>query len=442
MALEIKDLIRGKDKKAIKEIIKDFSEDEIYALLYDWEGLWAREKQLEPKGDWSIWLVLAGRGFGKTRTGAEWVRKNVEEGKARRIALVAPTAADARDVMVEGPSGILNVFPPNRRPLYEPSKRRITFYNGAIAITYSADEPERLRGPEHDLAWLDELCAWRYRDSYDNLMFGLRAGENPRAIITTTPKPIKLLKEIMEEPTTVITRGSTYENRANLARSFLNKIISKYKGTRLGRQELMAEILDDTPGALWNRDLLEKYKVKEKDVGELVRLAVSIDPAITSHKDSDETGIIVGGVGIDKKGYVLEDLSGRYKPYEWARIAVNAYYEFKADCIIAESNQGGEMVSYTIKTIDDSVPVRLVHASRGKQARAEPISALYEQGKIYHVGYFAELEDQMCTWVPGEGESPDRVDALVHLFTYLMLKGRNVPKVAPATLSNRSTWRV
>jgi phage terminase large subunit-like protein len=388
-------------------VLADLSQQDAETLLYDWP-LWARPNQIAPAGQWQVWLLLAGRGFGKTRTGAEWTRQEVH--KVGRFALVAPTAADARDVMVEGESGILAISPPWDKPKYEPSKRRLTWPDGAMATLYSADEPERLRGPQHGGAWTDELCAWRYPEAWDMLMFGLRLGKNPQACGTTTPKPTKLLRELMRSPTTHVTRGSTYDNAANLARPFLDKIVAKYEGTRLGRQELNAEVLDDTPGALWKRDQIDGLRVTQAPP--LVRVVVAIDPSTTNNADSDEAGIIVIGKGEDGHLYILDDLSLQETPLGWARQAITGYHKFKADRIIAESNNGGLMVEQTIKSVEQGIPVTLVWASRGKYTRAEPISALYEQGKAHHVGAFGALEDEMCTWTPGM-PSPNRMDALV-----------------------------
>lgn len=399
-----------------------------------WEKI-ARPEQLPPLGDWRVWLILAGRGWGKTRTGAELVRQRVESGKWKRVALVAPTSADARDVMVEGESGILACCG-GRRPVYEPSKRRLTWWNGAIGTTYSADEPDRLRGPQHDGAWCDEPAAWRYPATWDQLMFGLRLGSNPQVVATTTPRPTPLIKGLVKLPTTVVTKGSTYENRANLAPAFMEQIITRYQGTRLGRQELDAEILDDVPGALWQRDLIEQYRVESAP--DLVRLVVAVDPSVgdaTAEKIA-ECGIIVAGIGRNGHGYVLSDVSLHATPAEWAKRVVGAYRVHQADRIVAESNNGGEMVRLTIRTVDKNAPVKLVSAQRAKEARAEPVASLYEQGRIHHVGTFPELEDQLCTWVPGEGPSPDRLDALVWAFTELMVKGA-VPLVAPQGVGHR-----
>ncbi len=408
-----------------RNVIRQLTPDEAKSFPWDWRGWWARPNQLAPAGNWFVWLLLAGRGFGKTRTVAEWVREQAEGGHAKRIALVAPTAADARDVLVEGDSGILRVCPDYCRPVYEPSKRRLTWPNGAIATTYSADEPERLRGPQHDAAVCDEIAAWRYPDAWDMLMFGLRLGRHPRAVVATTPKPVKLVRDLVgrEGDDVVITRGSTYENRSNLAESFFKQIIRRYEGTRLGRQELLAELLTDLPGALWQRGLIDELRVREAPY--LSRIVVAIDPAASTTEKSDETGIIVAGVSENGHGYLLEDLSGQYSPVEWAKRAIAAYHTYKADRIVAEVNQGGDMVEATLRSVDDSVPYRGVRASRGKSIRAEPISALYEQHRVHHVGCFPVLEDQMCAMTidfdrKSMGYSPDRLDAAVWAFTELM----------------------
>lgn len=322
--------------------------------------------------------------------------------------------------MVEGESGILAVCNKNR-PLYEPSKRRITWPNGAIATTYSADEPERLRGPQHDAAWSDEPGAWKYAtEAWDMLMFGLRLGSDPRVVATTTPRPIKLIRDLLTSPGTHLTRGSTKDNEANLAPQFIEQIVGRYEGTRLGRQELDGELLDDVPGALWQRKQLDSLRVQAAP--ELVRIVIPIDPAMTSGEKADETGIIPVGLGADGHGYVLKDLSCRMSPDGWARRAVQAYHELEADRIIAEVNNGGELVENVIRTVDANVSYKAVHASRGKRVRAEPIAALYEQGKVHHVGTLSDLEDQMCNFTPdGYDGSPDRVDSLVWGLTELML---------------------
>ncbi len=407
-----------------------FTDAQLERLLYDWR-FWARPSQIAPDGDWLTWLILAGRGFGKTRTGAEWVREQVDAGY-KRIAFVAPTAADARDTMVEGESGILAISPPWNRPIYEPSKRRLTWPNGALATLFSAEEPERLRGPQHDAAWCDELAAWASpQETWDMLQFGLRLGEHPRQVITTTPKPIPTLKAIMatEGKGTVITRGGTRDNAANLAPAFLDKIVGRFAGTRLGRQELDAEILDDVPGALWTRAMIDE--ARKGRPADIRRIVVAIDPSGTkgSSDEGDSIGIIVAAKTVDGKGRILADRSCKLSPDGWGRRAVQAYHEFGADRIVAERNFGGAMVEHVIRTVDKSVAYKEVVASRGKVIRAEPVAALYEQGKVSHeLGpdgkALVELEDQMCQMTGdgflGEG-SPDRVDAAVWALTELML---------------------
>jgi phage terminase large subunit-like protein len=397
------------------------------ALENSWPAI-ARPNQLPPPGDWwQIWLLLAGRGFGKTRTLAEWVCEQVASGQASWIALVAATAADARDVLVEGESGILAVSPPWFRPVYEPSKRRLTWPNGAIARTYSAEEPDRLRGPQHDAAVCDELGSWSRPETWDMLQFGLRLGRNPRCLVATTPRPIKLIRELLarEGRDVVVTRGSTYENRANLAPGFFDQVIRKYEGTRLGRQELNAELLEDTPGALWSHGVIDV--ARQAAAPNLVRIVVAIDPAATSGEDADETGIVVVGKDNQGHGYVLADASGKYQPIEWAKIAISAYRTHKADRIVAEVNNGGEMVENTLRMVDPNIPFTAVRASRGKVTRAEPVSALYEQGRMHHVGTFAQLEDQMTNFTTdfdraAAGYSPDRVDSLVWGCTELLVE--------------------
>lgn len=398
-------------------LLSRLSNEEAAQLRYMWE-FWARPEQVAPPDPWSIWLIKAGRGWGKTRVGAEWVRSMKDS--VGRIALIGPTAADVRDVMVDGDSGIIPISPPWDKPEYQPSKRRVVWQNGSVAYMYSADEPERLRGPQHGAAWCDEAGSWRYPDTWDMMMFGLRLGKNPKVTVTTTPRPTPLLKQIQQAPGVVITRGTTYENRANLAASFFQSIITKYEGTRLGRQELEGHDLDDSPGAMWNRDNIDKFRIRK--ALDMVRIVVAVDPAVSSGDDSDETGIVVVGKDEFGHGYVLEDCTMKGTPDEWGRAVIQAMQRHQADRIVAESNQGGDMVRYVLETIDKNVPLKMVRASRGKVSRAEPISALYEQGKVHHVGVFHKLEDQMCTWEPGM-PSPDRMDALVWGMTELMIAG-------------------
>jgi phage terminase large subunit-like protein len=407
-------------------ILDGYTDAELEQLAFDWR-FWARDAQKPPEGDWLTWLILAGRGFGKTRTGAEWVREQIDAGYSR-IALVAPTAADARDTMVEGESGILATSPKWNRPLYEPSKRRLTWPNGAMATLFSAEEPERLRGPQHDAAWCDELAAWaRAQEAWDMLQFGLRLGRRPRQLITTTPKPIPTLKAIIAAPTTVTTRGSTSENAANLAPSFLEQIVGRFAGTRLGRQELEAELLDDVPGALWTRAMVDDAK-KPHPPFEFVRIVVAVDPSGTKGDSDggDAIGIVVAGRTMDGRAHVIADRTCKLSPDGWGRRAVEAYKEFGADRIVAERNYGGAMVEHVIRTVDQSVSYKEVTASRGKAVRAEPVAALYEQKKVTHTkgDNLLELEDEMCQ-MTGSGflgaGSPNRVDALVWALTELML---------------------
>jgi phage terminase large subunit-like protein len=414
-------------------------------LLYHWP-FWARPNQLAPEGNWLTWLNMAGRGWGKTRTGSEWIRDMVcglsplAKGKAHRVALVAETAADARDVMVEGDSGLLSVHPKDYRPNYEPSKRRLTWPNGAVATLFNATEPDQLRGPQHDLGWCDELAKWQYaQETWDMLQFGMRLGDHPRQLITTTPRPIALLRTIMKDPRTVITRGGTYENSANLAKPFLENIRTKYEGTRLGRQELNAEILDDVPGSLWTREILDKRRLSKKDkLPDMQRVVVAIDPAGKSQETAisegtAETGIVVAGLGVDGRGYVMDDLTCSLSPNGWARRALSGYDLYSADCVVVETNQGGDMVKQTVQSVRPNVKIVEVHASRGKVTRAEPVAALYEQGRVSHVGQFADLEDQMVLFTPlgiAGDTTGDRVDALVwalsQLFPSMVKKGGSV----------------
>jgi predicted phage terminase large subunit-like protein len=418
------------------EIARNFVE----MAKFDWPHF-ARPSQLAPDGDWFCWLILAGRGFGKTRTGAEWVRSQVcgstplAPGRYRHIALVAETAADARDVMVgdgKGPgegSGLLQVHPKDFMPLYESSKRRLAWPNGAIATLYNGTEPEQLRGPEHDAAWIDELAKFALaQEVWDQLQFGLRIGERPRVLITTTPKPTRLLKAIIADPKTHITRGRTADNVANLAPNVVSSIIARYAGTRLGRQELDAEMLEDTPGALWKLADIEAARVQPKDLPTLRRVVVAVDPAVSNNENSDETGIIVAGLADNGHAFVMADYSLKASPDAWAREAVNAYHRHRADRLIAEVNNGGALVENTVRMVDPNVSYKAVHASRGKAVRAEPVAALYEQHRVHHVGPFPMLEDQMTAFTSDfdrgrAGYSPDHVDALVWALTELMVEG-------------------
>src|SRR5713226_309112 len=367
-----------------QRFLANWSRQQKQMLAYKWRGWRARPNQLAPEGNWRVWLILAGRGFGKTRSGAEWVREQVERRRCGRIALVAETAADARNVMVEGESGILAISRPDCRPIYEPSKRRLQWPNGAVATTYAGDEPDQLRGPQHDAAWADEPAKWKYPTlAWDNMELGLRLGPDPRIVATTTPRPIQLLRDLIRDPMTVVTRGSTYDNLPNLAPGFIDRVLKKYEGTRLGNQELHAELLEDVPGALWTRKIIEASRVPAFP-SELCRIVVAVDPAVSSGEESNETGIIIAGLGANGHGYVLKDLSGRFSPDGWARLAVRGYHDHRADRIVGEVNNGGDLIENVLRTVDPRVSYRSVHASRGKYVRAEPIAALYEQGRIHH----------------------------------------------------------
>ena len=410
-------------------MLAELAPREVAALEYDWR-FWARHNQVAPAGDWSKWLVMAGRGFGKTRIGGEWIREKQASGYGR-FALVGPTAADARDVMVEGESGILAISPPWNKPIYEPSKRRLTWPNGAIATLYSAEEPDRLRGPQHDAAWGDEIATWKYPEAFDQLQFGLRLGSNPQAVYTTTPKPVKLVKELVKDSSTVVTRGTTYENRANLAPAFFAQVIRKYEGTRIGRQELAGELLEDVEGALWSLALIEAARMTSEvfKLAPVGRTVVAVDPNVSSTDESDEAGVIAAMRGSGKCpcgksdcAYVLKDVSGKLPPIEWARAGIKLYRELAADRVVAEVNNGGDLVETQFRVVDPNVAYSAVHAAKGKRTRAEPIEALYEQGRVHHVGPFPQLEDEMTQWVPDVGlPSPNRLDALVWGLTDLML---------------------
>jgi len=426
-----------------RRVIGRLSYEQALAALYDWEGTWARPDQREPEGDWRTWLLRSGRGAGKTRTGAEWVRGKVERNVYGRIALIAPTAADCRDVIVEGESGLLATARHDFRPSYISSKRRVEWPNGARAFLYSGEEPDRLRGPQHDAAWCDELASWRHPETWDMMLLGLRLGRDPRAIVTTTPRPTRLVRRIAEAPTTVTTVASTYANLAFLAHQFIDDVVGTYAGTHLGRQEIYGEIIEDIIGALWNRAALDTTRLDASEAesvrASLSRIAVAVDPAVTSGESSDETGIVVVGCNdaTPPHGYVLEDLSGRYTPDRWARIAVEAYHRWGADRVVAEVNNGGDLVEHTIRTVDPNISYRKVTASRGKWVRAEPVAALYEQSRVHHVGLFGPLEDQMCNFTPDMDRkafgSPDRVDALVWGFTFLLIGKRGRKEASSRT---------
>jgi len=439
--------------------------DLLAAERLDWVKTLARSEQVEPAGDWTTWLYLAGRGAGKTRSCAEWLAWKAVSKPGTRCAIIARTYADARDTCAEGESGILGVLRRYRMlDNYNRSIGEIVLSNKSRIKLFSAEEPDRLRGPQHEYIWADELAAWQYDDTWDQAQFGLRLGEHPQVAIATTPRPTPLLKRIIADEHTVVTKGTTYDNLANLAPTVRFAILQKYEGTRLGRQELMGELLDDVEGALWHAALIDEHRVgwqhlknlksprqespsqpspqslpnlpgltnqqgydasataapdektsEKSEQVEIVRIVVAIDPAVTSGENSDETGIIVVGKGDDNHGYVLADLTCKDTPLGWARRAVQAWHDYgEIGPIVAEGNQGGDLIETTLRSVEPHIPFKKVTAKQGKRLRAEPVSALYEQGRVHHVGTHSKLEDQMTSWLPDSGLSPDRLDALVH----------------------------
>jgi len=395
-------------------------------------NFWARDDQAAPLEDWRVWLVMAGRGYGKTRMGAEWVRALAAQHAGARFALVGATLNEARAVMVEGESGLLSL-PYSERPLWEPSLRRLTWANGAMATLFSAAEPESLRGPQHDFAWADEIAKWPSGiKAWDNLMLGLRLGENPRAMATTTPRPVPLVRRLNAEKGVTITHGRTTDNDMNLPPDFIASVRAIYAGTRLGRQELDGELIADAAGALWSRDLLERQRASAAP--ELKRVVIGVDPPVS--ENGDACGIVAVGLGIDKNAYVLADHSiAGASPERWARAVAAAAEAWQADRVVAEINQGGNMVETVLRAADIMMPIKRAHASKSKSVRAEPIATLYEAGRVFHVRTFLELEDQMCGLIAGggyegPGRSPDRADALVWALSELMLgKTERVPQV-------------
>ena len=450
------DTLRKLPKDKVDEVFKQLGPKKVEELKHTW-SFWARDEQLEPEGDWNTWFVNAGRGFGKTRAGVEWVREQVKRG-AKRIAAVAATNSDIERVMVKGESGFLNVCWKGDKtykggkmgyPEWSPTKRTLSWENGAQVQFFSAEEPERLRGPQFELAWCDELAAWnKDQDTWAMLQFCMRLGKHPRIMVTTTPKPTKLVREILKNPTTHTTTGSTFDNAANLAGTYLKAVKEQYEGTRLGRQELYAEVLEEAEGALWTTDMLDKASIKHEDLPHLNRIVVSIDPAVTANAESDMTGIVVAGIDVNGTAYVLGDYTERLSPQGWASKAISLYHQYSADRIVAERNQGGDLVRRTIEVEDETVPIKLVHASRGKYARAEPVSALYERGMVKHVSNppdgasLNELETQLRTWEPlGSIGSPDRLDACVWAITELSLNGYAKPQLTLAYTSAKGLSR-
>jgi len=395
---------------------------EAIALYTEWLQT-ARPKQLQPKDEHYIWLILAGRGWGKTRTGAQDIALYALRNPGVSCAVVAPTHGDLRRVCFNGPSGLNTIIPEGcfNNPSGYSSYRgeEIKLHNGSQIVGYAAINPERLRGPQFHRAWCDELAAWRYPEAFDQLMFGLRLGDHPQCIITTTPKPTKIIKELVEREDVAVTRGHTFENEENLSDTALAMLRERYEGTAMGRQELYAEIVDDIDGALWTNDMIEGARLNKDTDKHLTKIVIAIDPAVTANVNSDETGIIVAGVDHNNEFYILEDLSGRYTAEKWGTIAVKAFYDWEADRVIAEVNNGGDLVERLLRNIDPNIPYAQVRATRGKLIRAEPIAALYEQKRVHHIGYHPELEAQMCTYVGDTSTSPDRLDALVWALTEL-----------------------
>jgi len=440
--------LRELPQDKVQAALKALGPDKLDELQHSWE-FWARPEQIQPEGkDWNNWFINSGRGWGKTRCGAEWVREQVKAGH-KRIACIASTNSDILRVMVQGESGFLNVCWKGDKthkgkdmgfPEWSPTKRTLEWANGARVEFYSAEEPERLRGPQFSAAWCDELAAWnRDEDTWQMLQFCLRLGKHPRVCITTTPKPTRLVREILKNPKTHVTRGTTFDNSANLADTYLTAVKEQYEGTRIGRQELYAEVLEEAEGALWTSETLDNASVKHEDVPDLTRIVVALDPAVTSNAESDLTGIVVAGIDINGIAYILGDYTDKLSPQGWAAKAVKLYHQYQADRIVAEVNQGGDMVKTTVHGEDDSVSYKAVRASRGKYARAEPVSALYERGLVKHVSNppdgasLNELETQMRTWEPlGRIGSPDRLDAAVWAITDLSLNGYSKPKLSLA----------
>lgn len=430
--------LRASDARSELAEITALLSDAAWARLRDDWLVWARADQLPPESDWTTWLVLGGRGAGKTRAGAEWVkglalgRPPFAAAPAGRIALVGETLADVRDVMIEGVSGLLRIHRKAERPSWRPSLRRLEWPNGAVAQVFSSEDPESLRGPQFDAAWADEVAKWRHAEAvWDMLQFGLRLGDRPRQVATTTPRPVPLLKRLIADPGTAVTRASTGANAFNLAPRFLDAIVGRYQGTRLGRQELDGELIEDREDALWRREEIERLRIERAPV--LKRIVVAVDPPASSGAKADACGIVAAGRDENGMAYVLADQSFRSgRPTDWAARAIGLYHALEADALVAEVNQGGDMVAAVVREVDATVPVRPVRATRGKWLRAEPVAALYAQGRVRHAGTFPALEDELCDFGPeglAGGRSPDRLDALVWALTVLMLESRGRPKV-------------
>ncbi len=407
-------LAHSPDERA--RVLAAITEEDCEDILHDW-NLWARPDQEPPPGDWVVWLILAGRGAGKTRAGAETVRR--WSSSFPRVNLIGPTADDVRDVMVLGESGILGCCRVDERPRFLPSAGRLEWPNGAVSLLFSAEEPDRLRGKQHMKLWCDELAAWRRPDAFDQAMLGLRLGSKPQMIVTTTPRPTRLVKSLAADRDTFVTRGSTFANRKHLAKAFLKRIARRYEGRAIGRQELFAEIVEETPGALWTPALIERQRVApEAAPREFAEVVVAVDPPARSGARADECGLIVAAKSGDGRFFVLADLTSQGDtPAGWAARVGAAYRGFAANRVVAEINNGGEMVTEVLRQAEPHLPVRTVTATRGKFLRAEPIAAAYERGLVFHAGVFPKLEDQLCALTPDfdrrSGPSPDRADALV-----------------------------
>jgi phage terminase large subunit-like protein len=398
-------------------LLAGLSDKQCDELFYDW-SLWARTDQRPPPGDWIYWLILAGRGAGKTRAGADSVRAWVKSFAS--VNLVGATHEDVRDVMVLGESGLMAICPPDERPRYARASARLAWPNGAVSLLFSAEEPDRLRGKQHEKLWLDELAAWKRPEAFEQALLGLRLGARPQAVITTTPRPTKLIKQLVADANAIVTRGSTFDNVNNLAEAFVARIAQRYAGRAIGRQELFAEIVEETPGALWTRALIERQRLAPgAEPARYVEIVIGVDPPAKSGASSDECGVIVVGRVAGGAIHVLADLTSQGEtPGRWGSRVVSAFRRFQANRVVAEINNGGEMVVAVLRQSDPNLPVRTVTATRGKYLRAEPVAAAYERGAVFHLGVFERLEDQLCALTPdfdarSSGFSPDRADALV-----------------------------
>ncbi|BDB95977.1 DNA-packaging protein [Candidatus Hydrogenosomobacter endosymbioticus] len=438
---------KNRAESMIKLLRREQSRRVEVALRYDWHAN-ARQNQKEPKGDWRIWLILAGRGFGKTRTGAETIRSWISSGKCKRICLLGETFDDVRSVMIEGQSGLLSVFPDDERPTYLPSLRTLIWKNGAIATGYSAQAYQQLRGPQFDGAWIDELAKFSYADeAFNQLMFCMRLGKSPKTVITTTPRPSSLIRKLSCMPDVFVTTGSTFENQANLSESYIDSMKRNYLGTRIGAQELEGQILNENNGALWRPSFFKYIERSSTSLSEhskptpdaehtqeMKRVVIAVDPAVTCNEDSDETGIIVAGLDNTGTIHILDDLSGKFNSTQWISDVAAAFERYSADKVIAEVNNGGDLVEQLLHTLYPNIPYKAVRAMRGKYVRAEPIAALYEQGRVIHAKKFPILEEQLLSYTPDSKNSPDRLDALVWAATELAF---NKP-----TENNFKIWQI